>query len=271
MPSRQTSIAHTTPKRGRGIRAGKRKTLSATQALPAERMQPNIRKVVTTSDLSCFGPRWQLRAFGGVTQKERFFFAIKHGHTVRVKRLLTQNPSLLRIKDSDEKTPLQIAVEKKHSNILKNLLQSMDEDLFERHLARRTDRYGNTPLHIAAKEGSENVLEVILQSMEKHKLLLHLEVENFRRHTPLLLALQKKHLGVAELLVNAGAKVTKSTFDKAKEQGIDQEFNNFVLQYNEALASKFLIREGFKEENEATEQGLHKIIASYLVEEEALL
>jgi ankyrin repeat protein len=152
--------------------------------------------------------------------------AAKSGDLAKVKALLKDNPELFFSKNSDGCTPLHLAAQKGHKDIVEFLLANKADinanncigklslhfsdtsiaDLIE--ALAYSDGVNNsntssnyTPVHLAAQEGHKDVVEVLLNNKSQ------VDPKAFSGITPLYLAVRENHSDVVALLLAKGADV----------------------------------------------------------------
>jgi serine/threonine-protein phosphatase 6 regulatory ankyrin repeat subunit B len=166
--------------------------------------------------------------------------AAKQGDLEKVKSLLNANPDLVFSKDSNGDTPLHLAADKGHKDVMELLLANKaDYNVFDAaaigDLGRvkalvndnldlvfgKDGEYGYTPLHFAVKNDHKDVVEFLLAipsartpSIQSQICKIEVNAKSdwdynsyTRGYTPLHIAALNGHKDVAELLLANGAEV----------------------------------------------------------------
>ncbi|KAK3241032.1 hypothetical protein CYMTET_49169 [Cymbomonas tetramitiformis] len=89
-------------------------------------------------------------------------------------------------------TPLHLAAENGHLEVLKILVESAGEEVKERMMLMENE-YGNTPLHLAAENGHLEVVKVLVESAGEEVKERMMLMENEDGDTPLVLAGHNLH------------------------------------------------------------------------------
>jgi ankyrin repeat protein len=84
--------------------------------------------------------------------------AVKSGNAARVSELLAEEPSLLRVRDTDGSTPLHYAAWKGHPEVARLLLERGAEV----SLQNDNGHWGGTPLHAAAHANQRAIAELLI-------------------------------------------------------------------------------------------------------------
>lgn len=100
---------------------------------------------------------------------------------------------------SADRTPLHLAANYGHSNIVKALLEAGS------NLQASTADSGSTALHFAVEHGSEDVVRYLMDWGA------NLEAENALSETALTIAIQERHDTVIKFLISRGAKLALTT------------------------------------------------------------
>ncbi|MGB4191065.1 MAG: ankyrin repeat domain-containing protein [Rickettsiales bacterium] len=95
-------------------------------------------------------------------EKQAIFAAVENGDKDLVKKLLEQNPGLVKEKDGQSRTLLHIAAEKGHADILQAVINAKPENA-RREFADSQDNKGKTALHYA----SENLHQGVMDELKK--------------------------------------------------------------------------------------------------------
>lgn len=81
------------------------------------------------------------------------------------------------------------------------------------NINERNSRTGRTALHVAAWKGDCRLIEFLLD----HGALIN--VQNFRGHTPLYIAVDEEKSKAAKLLIESGAEITETIKNRANKKG----------------------------------------------------
>jgi ankyrin repeat protein len=152
----------------------------------------------------------------GLFERKPFFNAVKSGEAERVKKLISENPTLVQSRTLMGKTALHLAVESGDTNMVTLLLQAgadvnaKGDSVTPLHLAAFAGhaqitetlltagaevnavgfRHDDTPLHVAALHGHANVVKVLLA----HGAAMN--AQNMLHKTPLQLAQENQRTNV---------------------------------------------------------------------------
>lgn len=121
--------------------------------------------------------------------------ASKHGSTILVISLLSQDPTLISARDTDGSTPLHCATWKGHEGLVEVLLKH-GADV---NATNNNDHWGTTPLHAAAHGNQRAIAELLIA----HGADIH--AKNLNGRTPLQETEFHKAKPVANLLRQHGA------------------------------------------------------------------
>jgi ankyrin repeat protein len=130
-----------------------------------------------------------------VDLEKQMIKAAKHGQTVLVLALLSQDPTLISARDTDGSTPLHCATWKGHERVVEVLLKH-GADV---NAKNNNDHWGTTPLHAAAHANQRAIAEQLI----KHGANIH--ATNLNGRTPLAETEFHKAKPVANLLKQHGA------------------------------------------------------------------
>jgi 7,8-dihydropterin-6-yl-methyl-4-(beta-D-ribofuranosyl)aminobenzene 5'-phosphate synthase len=120
--------------------------------------------------------------------------AAQQGDIDTVKKLLNKNPDLLKTKDENGITPMHVAANGGHKEIIE-LLLSKGAD------ANIKDNNGRTPLFFAAGNGSIDICTLLIEKGAQ------VNVANKYDRTPLLYAIWRNHKDLAEFLIDKAAEI----------------------------------------------------------------
>ncbi len=120
--------------------------------------------------------------------------AAQQGDVDTVKKLLNENPDLIKTKDEHGITPLHAASYGGYKEIIE-LLLSKGTDV------NINDNNGRTPLFFAAGNGSIDICTLLIEKGAK------INVANKYDRTPLLYAIWRNHKDLAEFLITKGAEI----------------------------------------------------------------
>lgn len=147
--------------------------------------------------------------------------AAKAGDTVKVKELISANPSIVNEKNDAGETPILAALFRGHKDVVDLLVSSGTHlNLFEASCLGKVERvrelleqrpelinhkgFGQaSALHFAAFLGHRKVVELLLE----RKAEVNAIAEGIDSVTPLASAIANKHLEIAELLLSKGSNV----------------------------------------------------------------
>jgi len=164
--------------------------------------------------------------FGRFRPASRILAAAKAGNLPKAGALLAADPTLVNVEKSNGATPLWIAAEKGHLEVVKLLLEkgaaieAVRNDGVTRYPGRQelgehratvdaAVELGVTSLWIAAQKGH---LEVVKLLLERGALI---EAKNSKNITPLLVAAEEGRFEVVKLLLEKGALIEAKNSNKA--------------------------------------------------------
>ena len=124
-------------------------------------------------------------------------YASEGGNLKVVELLLSTNESVqIDQEDNGHRTPLMLAAEKRHGDVLLCLIDHGAD-------VSKKDCNERTALHYASENGLLNMVELLLSKGAE------IDVEDNNHNTPLMLAAKRGHNDISEHLINCGADVHK--------------------------------------------------------------
>jgi len=140
-------------------------------------------------------------AFGLSVNGQALHNAARSGDYTAVKALLSTDSSLINETDDWNQTPLSIAADKGHLEIVKYLVEQGAQ-------LNQADRLDNTPLHIAAGKGH---LEIVKYLVKKRA---NVDQINGYGRTPLYAAAERGRFEIVKYLVEQGVDVDRASHSK---------------------------------------------------------
>jgi ankyrin repeat protein len=116
--------------------------------------------------------------------------AAKSGDVFTLKSLLSSDPSLISVRDTDGSTPLHCATWKGHENVVEVLLQA-GADV---NAVNQNEHWGTTPLHAAAHANQARIAQLLIDKGADPK------AQDMEGRTPMFHTTFHKAKAVAKLL-----------------------------------------------------------------------
>lgn len=133
--------------------------------------------------------------FNSLALSQEIFDAAQKGDLAKVKSLVQENPDLVNAKNNDDNTPLHIAADEGHLEIVHFLIQE-GADVNSMNAVRRN------PVLLAGYRGHTDVVKLLLDNGVKF------DYVDIRGYTPLRWAAVRGNKDVVELYVARGAKIS---------------------------------------------------------------
>ncbi|MDR2807109.1 MAG: ankyrin repeat domain-containing protein [Puniceicoccales bacterium] len=117
----------------------------------------------------------------------------------KVKEIISKNPELLTVRNSNKETALHLAVQEENLGVVKALalraLRTMITGL------KAQGQFGQTPLHLAVKSKSLKMVKALMARLPEADVKDCLKVQDERNWTPLHLAVESKSLKMVKALM----------------------------------------------------------------------
>lgn len=119
-------------------------------------------------------------------------------HCSIIQELTTYSHDLSMVRDESGKTPLHVACQKGHLNVVKIFKSELDPEKVKKLL----DSEENTPLHLACQSNNKDVVLYLADEMK-----VDVNARNRKGEEPLHIAVQFASTHIVGILLNRGAKI----------------------------------------------------------------
>ncbi|MDR2807110.1 MAG: ankyrin repeat domain-containing protein [Puniceicoccales bacterium] len=139
-----------------------------------------------------------------------------------VNKIISANPKLLTMQNSDRQTALHLAVLRESDHILKALIAQLSKNNMNNMKAclKVQDRYGRTPLHLAVWLNNVDMVKALIAQLSKDDVEACLKVRDDEGQTPLNLAEEPRN---REMI-----KAFRKQFDDVDDKYLRGHFNAIV-------------------------------------------